>query len=186
VDALVVIDVSARNVRFRLVSRLVRALAWLAGLDRSAEAALFLSLRVRATELVWRIAGWRGRRAAPHAAASRPAGPTPGDAGVRGHGGEDLDVAASAPAWQESERVVEFSRIVRSHVPGRYAGSIAMLVPEQRRSPRRDLWWSLVADRVEVHTVPGAHLTSITEHGTEVAEQLRACLAGRPRTTPAP
>lgn len=58
--------------------------------------------------------------------------------------------------------------------------------PEQRRSLQRDLWWALVADRVEVHTVPGAHMMSITEHGTEVVEQLWACLAGRPRATPAP
>ena len=49
VDALVIIDGSARNARFRLVSRFARALAWLAGLDRSAEAALFLGLRDGAT-----------------------------------------------------------------------------------------------------------------------------------------
>jgi len=34
----------------------------------------------------------------------------------------------------------------------------------------------LVADRVEVRTVPGAHLNSITEHTAEVADQLQACL----------
>src|SRR5438309_1596264 len=145
VDALVIIDGSARNARFRLVSRLARALAWLARLDRSAEAALFLGLRDGATELAWRIAGWR-RRAVPDSGASRPVGPTPGDAAARGHGGEDLDLAASVPTWQDSERVVAFRRVTRCHVPGRYAGSVAVLVPEQRPSPRRDLWWSLVAD----------------------------------------
>jgi pristinamycin I synthase-3/4 len=186
VDALVVIDVSARNARFRPVRRLARALAWLGRLDSSAEAELFLNLRDRAMEVAWRIEGWRRRRAAPHAAASRPAAPTPGDADARGHGGEDLDLVASAPTWQESERVAAFRRVARCHVPGRYAGSVTLLVPEQRGSLRRDLWWSLVADRVEVHTVPGAHLTSITEHGTELAERLRACLAGRPRATLVP
>ena len=184
VDALVIIDGSARNARFRLVSRLARALAWLARLDRSAEAALFLGLRDGATELAWRIAGWR-RHAVPDSGASRSVGPTPGDAGARGHGGEDLDLAASVPTWQDSERVVAFRRVTRCHVPGRYAGSVAVLVPEQRGSPRRDLWWPLVADRVDVYTVPGAHLTSITEHGPQVAKRLRACLAGRPRAAPA-
>ncbi|PYM55784.1 MAG: hypothetical protein DMD77_18605, partial [Candidatus Rokuibacteriota bacterium] len=111
--------------------------------------------------------------------------PTPGDAAARGHGGEDLDLAASVPTWQDSERVVAFRRVTRCHVPGRYAGSVAVLVPEQRPSPRRDLWWPLVADHVDVYTVPGAYLTSITEHGPQVAKRLRACLAGRPRAAPA-
>ncbi len=178
VDALVIIDASARNARFRLVSRVAHALAWLAGLDRHAEAALFLSLRDRATELVRRIAGWRRRCVAPDAASPRLPSPVPADAGVRGPSGEDLDLAASASAWQESERVVAFRLTARAHVPGRYAGSISLLVPEQRRTPQGDLWWPLVADRVEVHAIPGAHLTSITEHGAEIVEQLRACLAG--------
>jgi pristinamycin I synthase-3/4 len=178
VDALVIIDASARNVRFRLVSRLARALAWLAWLDPTAEAELFLSLRDRATELDGRIAHWRRRRAAPKAPASPPVASTPGDAGATGDGGDDLDLIASAPVWQESERVVAFRRVVRSHVPGRYAGSVALLVPEQRRSARRDLWWPLVADHVEVHAIPGEHLTSITAHGAEVAKQMWTCLAG--------
>lgn len=186
VDALVVLDASAGNARFRLVSRLARAIAWLGRLDRSTEAALFLSLRDRAGDAAVRIEGWHPRRAAPNAASSRPAGPMPGGAAAHGHGGEDLDLAAGTADWPESERIAAFRRVARSHVPGRYAGSITLLVPEQRRSLRRDLWWSLVADRVEVHTVPGAHLTSITEHGTEIAERLRACLAGAPRATPVP
>jgi thioesterase domain-containing protein len=96
----------------------------------------------------------------------------------------DLDPAVNGPGWQESERVAAFRRVSRGHVPGRYAGSISLLIPEQRWIPNRDLWWSLVADRVEVHRIPGAHLTSITEHGPEVAERLRACLEGRPRAMP--
>jgi pristinamycin I synthase-3/4 len=185
VDALVVIDASAINARYRVVSRLARVLAWLCGLDRGAEAALFLSLRNRAMELTRRIARrWR-RLIERRAAASQPASPMIVGAVDRENGAEDLDLAANAPTWRESERVVAFRRLARSHVPGRYAGSIAVLVPEQRVSPRGDLWWPLVADRVEVHPIPGAHLTSITEHGPEVAEQLRACLAG-PRATPAP
>src|SRR2546429_5675582 len=89
VDALVIIDGSARNARFRLVSRLARALAWLVRLDRSAEAALFLGLRDGATALAWRIAGWR-RRAAPDSAASRPLGPTARHARPPRLDGEDL------------------------------------------------------------------------------------------------
>jgi amino acid adenylation domain-containing protein len=177
VNALVIIDASARNARFRLVSRLARALAWVGRLDRGAEGALFLRLRDRATELAGRRPSWRRRRAVPATPAHQPVAPAPAAAGAHTHPGDDLDLAPGAPVWQESERVAAFRQVARCHVPGRYAGSIALLVPEGRRPPRRDLWWSLVAGRVEVHTIPGAHLTSITEHGAEVAEQLQACLA---------
>jgi amino acid adenylation domain-containing protein len=163
VDALVIIDASARNARYRLVSRLARVLAWIGRLDGQAEARLFLSLRAHVTDLASGPAGWRRRLAVPPAAAP----------------GEDLDLVAGATGWPEGERVAAFRLVARAHVPGRYSGTVALLVPAQRRSLRHDLWWSLVADRVEVHSVPGAHLTSITEHGPELAEQLRACLAGR-------
>jgi amino acid adenylation domain-containing protein len=168
VDALVVIDASARNVRYRPVRHLARVLAWIGRLDRQAEARLFLSLRALARDLGSGPAAWRRRRDASAVADAR----------------EDLDLVGDYTGWPESGRVGEFRGVVRSHVPGRYAGTVVLLVPEERRSLRHDLWWSLVADRVEVHAVPGAHLTSITEHGPELAERLRACLGG-PSASPA-
>lgn len=56
-------DASARNVRFRPLSRLTRGLAWVGRLDDRAEAALFLAVRDRAISLAWRFAEWRRRRA---------------------------------------------------------------------------------------------------------------------------
>jgi len=55
--------------------------------------------------------------------------------------------------------------------------SLERFLAEPDGIPNRDLWWSLVADRVEVHQIPGAHLTSITAQGREEAEHVRACLA---------
>src|SRR6185436_19930948 len=69
VDALVIIDASARNARYRLVSRLARVLAWIGRLDGQAEARLFLSLRAHVTDLASGPAGWRRRLAVPPAAA---------------------------------------------------------------------------------------------------------------------
>jgi hypothetical protein len=143
-------------------------LAWIGRLDSQAEARLFLSLRALARDLASGPAAWRRRRDASAVAAAR----------------EDLDLVGDYAGWPESGRVADFRGVVRSHVPGRYAGTVALLVPEERRSLRHDLWWSLVADRVEVHAVPGAHLTSITEHGPELAERLRVCLGG-PSASPA-
>lgn len=160
-------DASARNVRFRPLSRLTRGLAWVGRLDDRAEAALFLAVRDRAISLAWRFAEWRRRRARGEPAPAR-----------RPRRGEDLDLAAGPRAWAESERVERFREVVRRHVPGRYAGAVSLLVPAGRPTPRRDLWWLRVASRVSVHAIPGAHLTSITEHGAAVAERMRACLAG--------
>jgi len=180
VDALVIIDASARNARFRLVSRVARAWSRLAGLDRSAEAELFLDWRDRVTEfaesepLDW-SALRKKRQPSPARGASGPAAD-----------GEDLDLASGAPVWRETERVTAFRTVVRAHVPGRYQGPIALLVPAQRKTSQPDLWWSRVVRHVEVHSIPGAHLTSITEHGGEVAAVLQACLAGRPRATRLP
>jgi hypothetical protein len=144
------------------VRHLARVLAWIGRLDRQAEARLFLSLRALARDLASGPAAWRRRHDASAVAAAR----------------EDLDLVGDYTGWPESGRVAEFRGVVRSHVPGRYAGPMTLLVPEQRGSLRRDLWWSLVADSVEIHSVPGAHSTSITEHGPELAERLRACLGG--------
>jgi hypothetical protein len=162
VDAVVIIDATARNARFRMAGRLARVLAWIGRLDRQAEARLFLSLRAH-MEFISDLMGWRRRRLASSVAAAR------------GVVSEDLHEVTE---WPNSHRVAAFSLLTRTHVPGRYAGPIALLVPEERGSLRRDLWWSLVADSVEVHSVPGAHLTSLTEHGPELAERLRACLGG--------
>ena len=180
VEALVIIDASARNVRFRAVNRL--AWARLARLDRSAEAELFVAWRDRTLEFAESVQERRPRRALAIMVARR----TSPDAHTPPEEGEDLDIVPTAPIWRESARVTAFRGVVRAHVPGCYPGPIVLLVPAQRKSARPDLWWSLVAERVEVHTIPGAHLTSITEHGAEIAAVLRACLADRPRATPSP
>jgi thioesterase domain-containing protein/acyl carrier protein len=166
VDGVVIIDASARNVRFRPLSRLTRGLAWVGRLDARAEAALFLAVRDRAISLAWRFAEWRRRRARGEPARGR-----------RPRSGEDLDLVAGPRAWAESERVERFRAVVRRYVPEPYGGAVSLLVPVGRPAPRRDLWWSRVAPRVSVHAVPGAHLTSITDHGAAVAERMRACLA---------
>src|SRR5262249_60328396 len=83
VDAVVIIDASARNVRFRPLSRLMRGLARVGGLDDRAEAALFLGVRDRAVSLVSRVAEWRRRGGA--------------GAGRRAPGGGELRPPARAP-----------------------------------------------------------------------------------------
>ena len=172
VEGLVIIDTSARNARFRLLNWLAHAWAWLARLDGWAEAALFLNMRDRA-EAALRAVDRRPPRVAP------PAGSPEALArlsGVEMDDDDDLRRDTEHVPWAETPDVTRFRLIASAHVPGRYAGALTLLVSDERRSLRSDLWWLLVADRVEVRTVPGAHLNSITEHTAEVADQLQACL----------
>jgi thioesterase domain-containing protein len=175
VEVLVLIDVSARNARFRLLRRLVSATAMARGLDHLAEADLFVRLRDQATDWTRRVMRrWHGLR-------TRWEGE--GLSLRSTEAGEDRDLVPPLPAWPEGPRVAEYRRLVRAYVPGRYAGRVTLLVPEERPRPVPDLEWSRVAARVNVHTVPGAHLTAITVHGAAVAERLRDCL--RLASTPA-
>jgi thioesterase domain-containing protein len=172
VEVLVLIDVSARNARFRLLQRLVRAAAMVRGLDHLEEAELFVRIRERVTDLAWRAAArLRGlrKRLAGEGVRRQPA-----------EAAEDRDLAPP-PVWPEGPRVAEYRRLVRAYVPGRYAGRVTLLVPEERPRQAPDLGWSRVAAQVEVRIVPGAHLTAITMHAAAVAKHLRDCL-GRAST----
>ena len=60
-------------------------------------------------------------------------------------------------------------------VPRRYKGSVALLLPAESPSihPYDPTWgWKSVTDNVEVRVVPGGHLTRITSHVKELAENL--------------
>ncbi len=83
---------------------------------------------------------------------------------------DSVRAAAQLPA------VEAYRSIVRAYVPGRYRGRVTVLVPEQRRRRRPDLWWSAIAADVEVQIVPGAHLTALTVHVEALAAQIDASL----------
>ena len=171
VDALVVIDAAARNARFRALRGLARALAAVRGLEPAEEADLFVRLRDRSVAMVWRLAAWiprLGQRGASVTGA-------PPQAGGEASEGEQ-ERRPALVSWPESEPVREYRRIVRAHVPGFYSGRVTVLVPERALQRHSELGWSRVARQVEVRTVPGEHLTAITQHAPAVAERLRECL----------
>jgi len=68
-----------------------------------------------------------------------------------------------------------------SYVPGKYAGSITLFRAGERVLPAiphsETLGWGSVADAVELHIVPGTHLTMITQPNVQVlAQLLKTCL----------
>jgi thioesterase domain-containing protein len=184
VEALVLLDASGRNARFRPLRAIVRLAARVRRLDAVTEAKLFAQLRTKlldlpgtAREIKWGLARLIERRLGIARPPRRDSvrGGTPAPAWSFD---DDLDAPPPAPPWVQSPAVVAYRWIVRAYVPGRYGGRVTVLVPEQRRPVRPDLWWSMSAREVDVRIVPGAHLTAVTVHAEALAAHIDACLTG--------
>ena len=70
-------------------------------------------------------------------------------------------------------------RASRRYVPKPYSGPIALMWASDRpeRCPDPRLGWGDLAPGLEVHTVPGDHITMLAEpHVQVLAERLNACL----------
>jgi len=161
VEALILLDASGRNAYLRPLRAIVRFVARVGRLDTVAEAKLFtwlgaklLDLPRTALEIKWGIARFIERRR-----------------GITLPPAADYVRAAAQPP-----DVAAYRSIVRAYVPGRYRGRVTVLVPEQRRGGRADLWWSAVARDVDVRRVPGDHLTALTVHVEALAAQIGASL----------
>ena len=65
---------------------------------------------------------------------------------------------------------------VRTYRARPYSGRITVFRPAERRRGRPDLGWGSVSDDVEVHEVPGTHLSFITDHVATLGERIDTCL----------
>lgn len=74
-----------------------------------------------------------------------------------------------------------YRAIIAQYQPRPYSGKLTLLHPKHDSAPT-GIWRDLVRD-VEFRQIPGNHLTSITQHAVELAEQLNQCFAalGAPR-----
>jgi amino acid adenylation domain-containing protein len=62
--------------------------------------------------------------------------------------------------------------IIDRHVPGSYDRRVALLAPIEEIGPGSSLdpeVWRRVVPNLEIHAVPGGHLTCITDHGEDLA-----------------
>jgi thioesterase domain-containing protein len=72
-----------------------------------------------------------------------------------------------------------YARAIQGYVPGRFCGPVTLLWPseltlEDPNDPTAG--WSRVASDVDVHMVPGGHITCVTNHVTDLARALSTCL----------
>jgi amino acid adenylation domain-containing protein len=148
-----------------------RRLPQLARLDQDDWAAVLT--RTVARGRGW-LAGVRARRSNGASCHGAPAGPSPA---------ADLLDPSLAPGSGDTDspetyrRLETYRLVIAGYVPRRYRGTVTLFRSgvDEERPP--DLWWSLVASKVEVYWVPGDHLTSVTRHVHALGERLRACLA---------
>ncbi len=70
-----------------------------------------------------------------------------------------------------------YRHAVAGYVPSRYPGRVTLILSAEEGAPARyDRAWRRVAKEVEVHVVPGDHLTALTQHIHAIACSLKACL----------
>lgn len=193
VACVVLLGANGINSRFRLLKRLVAAVARMRGLDQAAERELFLQWRRRFlfgavlvrhhfNELkggsgsppitrVWAkmksFTGWLLRRAgvkSTRPSANNPAEPV-------GKAIENLD----GPTWDLHTNAVS------CFVPGRYDGKVFLFketdLPPDLAWIKSDLGWRKVVKDLSIHDLPGNHLTITARSNIGIfAEQLKVCL----------
>jgi amino acid adenylation domain-containing protein len=72
-----------------------------------------------------------------------------------------------------------YTRAMLSYVPRKYSGRVTLFWPSEwamENSSDPTAGWRDVAAEVDVHIVPGGHLTCLIQHTAELAGQLQMCL----------
>jgi len=95
---------------------------------------------------------------------------------VKSVGQEAVTRGSVGAARGKRDVFARYRAAVGSYAPAPYPGSIVVLRSENTRDSRADLGWSAFGERVETHTIPGNHHSSITRHVAETAARIRACI----------
>ncbi len=90
--------------------------------------------------------------------------------------GAALPEAETGSAEESRKKVMDaYVKAMSAYVPRRYNGRVTLLLPAESPPGHSydSTWgWGSVTDEVEVRIVPGGHLTCITSHVKELAENL--------------
>ncbi|HYM70183.1 MAG TPA: AMP-binding protein [bacterium] len=74
-----------------------------------------------------------------------------------------------------------YRRAIVGYLPRRYAGKVTLLLSEDEEYRALPARWRALASEVEVHAIPGTHLSSITQHVGVFAERMGICLRNAQR-----
>jgi len=102
---------------------------------------------------------------------------------VRRNGSDTATIARAVPADRREAMRDAFMRAAEEYVPLPYPGRVTLFWPEHDpASPEAAMeGWKQVADDVDLHVVPGDHLTYSTRHMAEFGARLRDCLRATQR-----
>jgi surfactin synthase thioesterase subunit len=97
---------------------------------------------------------------------------------VRGNGSEAAPAPAAVSASRREAMRDAFMRAAEEYVPLPYPGRVTLFWPEHDpASPEAAMeGWNQVAGHVDLHVLPGDHLTYTTRHLPEFGARLRDCL----------
>ena len=177
VDLLVLIDASAMNVRLRWLRGLVSFVGFVLRLDRERQLDWFKRLRhysIRLRELSHEAA-----RAQVFFIVGRMMKI------VKMVGSAFVPTRRQFPMETRSapdsilDRGFEYHSLLEGYVPNRYKGRVVFFRSTSMQSGAPadpTAGWGQVATDVEVHWLPGEHITCLTEHVGTLAEHLASCL----------
>ncbi|HEX5736738.1 MAG TPA: amino acid adenylation domain-containing protein [Blastocatellia bacterium] len=191
IDLLALICTTGDNARFHALHRLLNGYYWLRGFDDCERQERFLVWR-RCIERIGEIrdyykarlneisrVGPREQIAALCLSASRIKSLLRNISYTFSSSPENdtvLPEAETDPAEGRRKKVMDaYVKAMAAYVPRPYKGRMTLLLPAESSSePSYDpAWgWRSVTDNVEVRVVPGGHLTCITSHVKELAENL--------------
>ncbi len=74
------------------------------------------------------------------------------------------------PHDRESETQLQYLKAMDKYAGGPYNGCLVLVRSRERDDTPRDLGWSRLAATVEIHDLPGDHVTLVTRHVAELAQ----------------
>ena len=197
VELLVLICAAATNARYRQIQDLINRFCLLRGLGANEAQNYFLNLRDRAIRLKQGKNYYTTRFAELFRLSRREQITFARDKGLKKikslatsfsrRKQETLLRAASIANRPETpaedarrQKIADtYAKAMTSYVPRQYSGRVTLFWPDESPfGPSSDpTWgWRDVAAEIEVHTVPGGHLTCITKHAPETAGILKKCI----------
>jgi thioesterase domain-containing protein len=178
IGLLVLLDATAPHGWRRALLGAGTALGRLRGFDEARLGDLRVRLRERALRVEQRASYYRGRA---RLVARGGAGEVTALLRRTLLGGRGPAFAAeppsSAPSSGEAPTVAQaYHRAIACYLPRRYRGPVTLIRFAETHPDSPDLGWAPLADRVEVHVVPGNHFGAITRHAAALGDRLRQCL----------
>jgi thioesterase domain-containing protein/acyl carrier protein len=74
-----------------------------------------------------------------------------------------------------------YREVMSRYIPESYDGTVTVLRSRETPWPQADLGWRNIAARVDVHEVPGDHMSALTKHLTALSETVRDCVEAAQR-----